>query len=60
MYAAVSKRNTENNFLSPFTVCSSCKRKFVVCPFSYEVINGSYPFANELNGLHGRVYLWSL
>jgi hypothetical protein len=22
-------------FFNPFTVCSSCKRKFVVCPFFY-------------------------
>jgi hypothetical protein len=29
------KRKTETHeiFLNPFTVCSSCKRKFVVCPF---------------------------
>jgi hypothetical protein len=27
----------------------SCKRKFVVCPFVEEEINGSYPFANGLN-----------
>jgi hypothetical protein len=41
-------------FLNPFTVCSSCERKFVVCPFVVET-NGSYPFpfANRLNGLNG-------
>jgi hypothetical protein len=35
-----------------FTVCSSCKPKFVVCPFVDEETNGSYPFANGLNGLN--------
>ncbi len=38
-------------FLYPFTVCSSCTRKFGVCPSFYEETNGSYPFANGLNGL---------
>jgi hypothetical protein len=36
--------------LNPFTVCSSCKRKFVVFPLVDEETNGGYPFANELNG----------
>jgi hypothetical protein len=35
-------------FLDPFTVCSSCKRKFFVCPFVDEETNGSYRFANGL------------
>ncbi len=55
VYAAVSngKRKTEAQaiFLKQFTVCSSCKRKFVVCPSVYEETNGSYPFANKLNRL---------
>ncbi len=38
-------------FLNPFTVCSSCKRKFVVCLYVNEETNGSYPFANGLNRL---------
>jgi hypothetical protein len=38
-------------FLNPFTVCSLCKRKFVVCPFGDEETNRNYPFANGLNGL---------
>jgi hypothetical protein len=38
-------------FLNPFTVFASCKPKFVVCLFVYEETNGSYPFANGLNGL---------
>jgi hypothetical protein len=46
---------TENGspdfFLNPFTVCSSYKRKFVICPFVDEETNGSYLFANGLNGL---------
>jgi hypothetical protein len=40
-------------FLQPFTVCSLCKRKFVDFPYVYEETNGSYPFANTLNGLNG-------
>ncbi len=50
-------------FISPFTVCSSCKWKYVVCPFIYEETNASYPFANGLNGLNrpgGLVHLWQL
>jgi hypothetical protein len=37
------KQKTEAHalFLDPFTVCSSCKRKFVVCPFVDERTNGS-------------------
>jgi hypothetical protein len=38
-------------FFNPFTVCSSYKQKFVVCPFIDEETNESYPFANGLNGL---------
>ncbi len=43
-------------FLNLFTVCSSCKQKFYVCPFVYEETNGSYLFENglkELSGLNG-------
>ncbi len=49
------KQITEDQaiFLNPFTVCSSCKRKFVVCSCVDEEKNGSYPFANGLNGLTG-------
>jgi hypothetical protein len=44
------KQKTEAQaiFPNPFTVCSSCKRKFAVCPFVAEVTNGSYPFAKGL------------
>jgi hypothetical protein len=36
-------------------IFSSCKRKFVVCPLVDEETNGSFPFANGLNGLaHGN------
>jgi hypothetical protein len=38
-------------FLNRFTVCSSCKRKIIVCPFVYKGTNGSYLFANGQNGL---------
>ncbi len=37
--------------INPFAVCSSCKRKFVVCLFVYFETNGSCPFANGLNGI---------
>ncbi len=40
-------------FFNPFAVCSSCIRKFVVCPFVYAETNVSYPFAIGLNGLNG-------
>jgi hypothetical protein len=39
-------------FLNPFTVCSSFKRKFVVCSFVAEETDGNYPFAKGLNKLH--------
>jgi hypothetical protein len=38
-------------FLNPFTSCSSCKLKFVICLFLYKETGRSYPFANGLNGL---------
>jgi hypothetical protein len=40
-------------FLNPFTICSSCKRKIVVCSFVDEQTNGTYPLANGLNGENG-------
>jgi hypothetical protein len=47
------RRKTEapGDFLNPFTICSSCKQKFVVSPFVNEETNRRYPFANKLNGL---------
>jgi hypothetical protein len=38
-------------FLNPLTVCSPCKQKFVVSLFVEKDTNGSYPFANGLDGL---------
>jgi hypothetical protein len=38
-------------FLHPFTIYSLCQWKFVVCPFVDKLTNGTYPFANGLNGL---------
>ncbi len=49
------KTEAQAIFRNPFTGCSSYKRKFVVCPFVYEETNGSYPFAN---GLDGIAYIW--
>jgi hypothetical protein len=53
------KRKTEAKaiFLDPFTLCSECKWKFVVCPLVDEETNGSYPFANGLNVLNGFAHL---
>jgi hypothetical protein len=56
------KGKTDNErpiiFLNPFTICSSHKPKFVVCPFLDEETNGGFPFANGLNGLKGLVHPW--
>ncbi len=49
------KTEAKGIFLNPFTVCSSCKRKFVICLFVDKETNGSYPF---VNGLNGFAYLW--
>ncbi len=40
-------------FLNQIAVCSSCKQKFVVCPFVDEETNRSYPFADRL--INGRL-----
>jgi hypothetical protein len=54
-------KKTENQaqaiFLNPFTVCQSCKRKLIVCPFVNEETNESCPFENGLNGLDGLAHL---
>jgi hypothetical protein len=47
-------------FLNPFTVCSSCKQKFVICPFTDKETNGSCPFLNRLNGLHPSMALTTI
>ncbi len=56
------KRKPRNFFpLNPFTVCSSYKQKFVLCPLVDKETNGSCPFANRfngLNGLNGLAHLW--
>jgi hypothetical protein len=38
-------------FLNPFTVCSSCKREYVISQLADKETNESYPFANGLDGL---------
>ncbi len=64
LYAAISngKQKTEAQtiFLNPFTVCSSWKRKFVICPFLDKETNRWYLFANGLNGLNGLAHLWKI
>jgi hypothetical protein len=51
------EQKTEAVFLHPFTVCSLCKQKFVVCHFVDEETSGRYPFANGLNWLNGLARL---
>jgi hypothetical protein len=56
MYAYIFcrfKRKTKSQaiFLNLLTVCSSYKQKFVIFPFVFKETNGSYSFANGLNGL---------
>jgi hypothetical protein len=46
------KTEAQAKFLNPFTVGSSCKRKFVVFPFIDLETSGSYPFKNGLNVLN--------
>ncbi len=38
-----NKTEAQAIFLTPFTICSSCKWKFFVCPFVVEETKGSYP-----------------
>ncbi len=45
------ENRSQTIFFNPFTVCSVCKWKFVICPFVDKETNGSYSFANGLNGL---------
>jgi hypothetical protein len=47
------KRKTEGQaiFLYQSSVGSSCKWKFVICPFVDEETNGSYPFSVRLTAL---------
>ncbi len=45
------ENGSPDDFSKSVTICSLCKRKFVVCPFVFKETNGSYPFANRLNGL---------
>jgi hypothetical protein len=47
------KTEAQAIFLNPFTVFSSCKRKFVVCLFDDKEKNESYLFAIGLKGLNG-------
>ncbi len=54
MYQYILPFQTENgspdNFF-PFTVCSLCKWKFVICPFVDGETNGNYLFAYGTKGL---------
>ncbi len=61
IYAADSNRKLTNEaqaiVKNLITVCSSCERKFFVCPFVYKETNGSYPFVNGLNRLTRLAHL---
>ncbi len=46
------KTEAQSVFLGPFTVCSSRKRKFVICLSVDEEKNRSHPFANGLDRLN--------
>ncbi len=53
-FVVIGKNQTENErktkaqaiFLNPLTVWSSCKQKFVVCPF-FDEEKTDYPFATD-------------
>ncbi len=51
----VQETKAQAIFLHPFTVFSSCKQKFTVCPFVDEEIKGSYSFANGLANLRKTI-----
>jgi hypothetical protein len=51
------KEEAQAIFLNPFTVCSSCKKKVVICPFVEKETNGSCPFANGLILLNELAHL---
>ncbi len=47
------ENGSPGDFVNLFIVCSSCQRKFVICPFLDEETNGSYRFAKGLAHLWG-------
>ncbi len=47
-------------FLNPFTVCLHANWSLSFVRFLRRNTNGSYPFANGLNGLNGLAHLWFL
>jgi hypothetical protein len=51
------KKEAQTIFLNPFTVCSPCKGKFVICPFVVKETNRSNPCANGLYRLNGFAHL---
>jgi hypothetical protein len=55
MYGYIYMTEVKAIILNPFTVCSSCKRMFVVFLFANKETNGSYLFENGLSGL---AHLW--
>ncbi len=46
-------------FLNSFTVCSSCKRKFVVCPFVDGRNKRKMSVCKRTNGLNGLAQIWN-
>ncbi len=51
------ENGSPDDFPNPFSICSSCEQKVVVCPFVDEETNSSYPIANRLNRLNGLAHL---
>jgi hypothetical protein len=52
----IRKTEAYGFILNQFSVCSSYKWKFIVCPFDDEETNRSYLFANGLNGQNLLAY----
>ncbi len=59
IYKLPFRRKMEDQAISLnlYTNCTSCKRKFVICPFVDKEILGSYTFTNGINGPHGLAHL---
>jgi hypothetical protein len=60
-FADQGNQTSVYSFCFPFTVCSICKRKLIICLFVDKETNGSFLFANRLNGingLNGLAHLW--
>ncbi len=57
IYIYLRKTEAQAIFLNPFTVCSSCKRKFAVCLFVDEETNGSLQRDLPINGINNVSFI---